>query len=475
MKKIFSFIALLAGVISFTSCSSDDATYQATPKLEVTSADVLFEAAGGNGNVVVNASGAVTATTTANWLTLSVQGNNVVVSANPNITLEGRSGLIKIVSGDTEAEVTATQKGSVYGIPSLEYKMGDYQASLNIDVVHNLAVTVESQADWLAAVFNEETSQIELVAEDNDEADPRVGTVIVTMGDYSDEIVVTQAGLLLEVETDALNAANKGASATVSVEHTRTVEVASQCDWITATFDQKTSSVKLTVAENASTDPRIGHVTVTSGPAVRDIAVTQYDFESTVNAMYYLVYYSASSQGWEYFISQIDGDKLQFIYPASATVNLLYEIPVVQDVENESLAAGPCSSFMGKYGANYWIYLVFRSTQGYWSAYSNTTAMAEGGLSFEEEEGATTTYIEWGGKFGDYDIDAWAMRAMKAEGFSSANNAGYLDSFYYPYMERISDTEPSAAPAMNRAQNKTIMSRGHIVKPAAVSDGIKAE
>lgn len=338
MKKIFSFIALLAGVISFTSCSSDDATYQATPKLEVTSADVLFEAAGGNGNVVVNASGAVTATTTANWLTLSVQGNNVVVSANPNITLEGRSGLIKIVSGDTEAEVTATQKGSVYGIPSLEYKMGDYQASLNIDVVHNLAVTVESQADWLTAVFNEETSQIELVAEDNNEADPRVGTVIVTMGEYIDKIAVTQSGFLLEPEKEILETKNNEAETlTFAVSHSRSVTVSTEDDWITATWDAKKSIVTCEVSANETGWRRTGTITLTSGPVTKTVTISQFDFVNNIQGDYSFVYYSSGWKAMDVVLettSETEGTLTW--YGKYTTVSAPFVIPITIDASTES-------------------------------------------------------------------------------------------------------------------------------------------
>jgi len=337
MKKIFSFIALFAGVISFTSCSSDDATYQATPKLEVTSADVLFEAPGGNGTIVVNASGAVTATTTANWLTLSVQGNNVVVSANPNITLEGRSGLIKILSGDTEAEVTATQKGSVYGIPSLEYKMGDYQASLNIDVVHNLAVTVESQADWLTAVFNEETSQIELVAEDNDEADSRVGIVIVTMGDYSDEISVTQSGLLLEPETEILSTKNEAETFTVAVSHSRSVTVSTEDDWITATWNASKSVLTCSLTANDTGWRRKGTVTLTSGPVTKTVTISQFDFVNDIQGDYSFVYYSSGWKAMDVVLettSETEGTLTW--YGKYSTVSEPFVIPITIDASTES-------------------------------------------------------------------------------------------------------------------------------------------
>lgn len=269
MKKILSFIVLLAGVTMFTSCGDDDATYQATPKLEIASVDVLFEAEGGDGSIVVNSSGTVTATTDASWLTLTVQGSQIIVTAQPNLTLDGRSALIKLAADGTETQVTATQKSSVYGIPSLEYEVGDYQASLDIDVVHNQAVTVESQSEWLTATFNEETSQIEIVAEDNNEADPRVGIVTATMGDYSNDIVITQQGFLLEPETDKIKSTNEAADFTIAINHSRTVTVKSNDEWVTATWNARTNVLSCSLAANDTGAPRVGTVTITSGPVVK--------------------------------------------------------------------------------------------------------------------------------------------------------------------------------------------------------------
>ena len=100
-------------------------------------------------------------------------------------------------------------------------------------------VTVESNAEWITAVFNEETNEIEIVAENNDDADPREGTITISMGDYSDEITITQKGFLLEVAEDRFNITDGSEkTANIDVEHSRTVEVSCEEDWITATFDE---------------------------------------------------------------------------------------------------------------------------------------------------------------------------------------------------------------------------------------------
>ena len=112
MKKIFSFLILLAGVASLTSCSEKDATYTAPTPLAVSKADVLFGAGGGDGSIVTAAQSAVTATTDAQWISLSTDGGTVAVTAQPNASLEARSAKIVVKSADgATANVTAIQHG----------------------------------------------------------------------------------------------------------------------------------------------------------------------------------------------------------------------------------------------------------------------------------------------------------------------------------------------------------------------------
>lgn len=462
MKKILSIIVTIAAVTLFTACGSDDASYQATPVLEVSASDVLFEADGGDGYINLNTNSSVNAVTDASWLTLSVVGNVVTVTANPNLSLDGRSAVIKLSAGGTETTVTATQKSSIYGVPGLEYEIGDYQASLDIPVVHNQEVTVESNDEWLTAVWNEETNQIEIVAEDNDEIDPRVGSVTITMGDYSDEITITQKGFLLNVKEEQVvskkNAALDGYA--VDVEHSRTVSVTTDDDWIVTSFDADNDQVVINAAANEEGGAvRIGHVTVTSGPVTKVISIIQYDFVTELQNMYILYYKSsATASSWSGVTSMISYNEkdntgtLLFMFNNSS--DYIYSIPLVVNPEDETLQAGPCSSFVGAYGT-YNIYLVYRSTAGYWSGYNNFTSMSDGIFEIEEdEEGNPLVTIIWGGVFGDQNIDAWAFRAMKNNGeFVADNNGGYLASYYFPQMEKYvyDESGSGAKPALFNA------------------------
>lgn len=112
MKKIFSFLLLLAGVITITSCSNNDATYTAPESLAITQADVLFGAGGGDGTIVANTTSTLSAKTDASWLSFAVSGNTVTVTSQPNSSLEGRSAKISVTAADgATANVIATQHG----------------------------------------------------------------------------------------------------------------------------------------------------------------------------------------------------------------------------------------------------------------------------------------------------------------------------------------------------------------------------
>jgi hypothetical protein len=431
MKKIFGFIALLAGVISFTSCSSDDATYTPTPKLEIEAADVLFEAEGGQGSIILNTSSAVTTTTDADWLTLSVSGNKVNVVANPNITLNGRSALIKLKAGETEASVTATQKSSIYGIPSLEYEMGDYQASLNIDVVHSHEVTVESQTDWLTAVFNEETSQIELVAEDNNEADPRVGTVIVTMGEYIDKIAVTQSGFLLEPEKEILETKNNEAETlTFAVSHSRSVTVSTEDDWITATWDAKKSIVTCEVTANETGWRRTGTITLTSGPVTKTVTISQFDFVENIQGEYQLVYYSSGWKAMGVVLEATSETAGTLTWKGKYTVaSGPFVVPISIDAATRSFSIKNWVDMEQTYTMDDQVYtLTVLAMQAYQSKLYLLPSQYVSDITATLEEDETGIYFNFDGSYGSYEF--YGIRI----GYGAGGYDGYAGSFTsYPH------------------------------------------
>ena len=193
MKKLYSFFVLLAAVTMFTACGDDDATYTPTPILEVSNADLIFEATGGNGTIQVNTTGTLTATTESSWVTLSVSGNTVNVTVAENPTLNGRSATIKLTANGITSQVSATQKGGTYGlIDGTTFSFDNRARNLNLALVHTSAVKVESLCNWLTASFNTSTDEFEIKVDENDSGWRRTGKIAFQTGDIRDTITISQ-------------------------------------------------------------------------------------------------------------------------------------------------------------------------------------------------------------------------------------------------------------------------------------------
>ncbi|MBR3478348.1 MAG: BACON domain-containing protein [Bacteroidaceae bacterium] len=442
MRKIYSIIAIITAVVMFTSCSDNDAAYLPTPKLEITSANVLFDADGGNGSIEVNAS-AVSATTSVNWLSLSVQGNKVIVTANPNLTLEDRSALIKLVSGSTEAKVTATQKGSAYGLTGgMSYELSDLaDASVSIPIVHTSEVTVKSLTDWLTASFNSETSEIKVVAQSNDEEENRVGYVALETGSIKDTLEIVQNAMLFKLEKTSLTVGNEGGVEKVTIEHSKPVTAEATVDWLKCSFNNKTGVLSITVDENKSL-ARQGTVTVKSGNSEKTISVIQYDPASLADQIvgnYYLTFY--------------DGEGTPRSLAATLTEEALlipalnWAIPVTIDKENLTVSVNS-GCFVGTYLGSYYSYLLFvNETDEYWTG-DGTESVASAALGLEDIGGGNLTLAgSFDGTFGtkNYKFGSFLFGAFPAQSLDMNNYLGALTQLYAPALMKVPESSGAKA------------------------------
>ena len=456
MKKILCLIVLLAGVTMFTSCGKDDATYTAIPKLDVSKAEVLFESNGGTGSITINTSSPVTATTESTWLTVSANGNVVTATAPVNGSLDGRSATIIIKAGDAQAIVTATQKGSVYGINGgLEYELSDTaQAKVSIPVVQSAGVTVASLADWLTASFNSETSTIEVVATSNDIEEPRIGYVAFQTGNVKDTLEIAQAGLLFNLEKLSIAVPNEGGIQSVTIEHSRPVTIETSSEWIVCAFNDKTNVLSISIDENKAL-ARQGTITVKSLDIEKTISVIQYDPASLADQIvgdYYFTYYNDKGE-MKAFAATLTEEALQL--PA-----LGWSIPVTIDKENLTVSV-KCGSYVGTY-SSYFMYLLFiDETDEYWSA-EDTESVATAALSLEDiGEGELTLAGDFAGTFGEDNdkFGSFYFAAFSEQSLDLSDEGPYLGGLlqcYYPGLMKA-PAEEEAAPAMLRRAPKVKM------------------
>lgn len=458
MKKILCFIFLLAGVTMVTSCSEDDATYTPVQSLEIASNSVLFETVGGTGTITVKGSDALTATTTAKWLTVSVSGNTVAVTAEENPSLNGRSALIVLTASGKTANITATQKGLAFGVAEgLEYEVDDQENVIELNFANSLTPTINSLDEWITPVL--EGTKLTLNVDENMVRQDRTGLVVVKCAEYADTIVVYQEAMVFEVSDNLFQSCdNKAASFDLTFDASKKISLSKDAGWIDVK-QKDDSTLTISIPDNDEGTLRAGHLYIKCGDEIETILIGQYDFIQEVSSgYYYFWYYNSSAGNWAYLPAMLDlqSNTLLLLMSEEQT----FDMPVFIDPETNALYAGPSTSFGGMYGP-YFLYWVWRSAAGTWSGYSGKMYSVGTLDLYEEEDGTITKSIMWGGPLGDNTIDGWALRAMKEEGLSADNNAGYLTTFYYPQMEVM----PMEARGKTPKSARTF--KGHTGTPAS--------
>lgn len=180
MKNINKFIALFAAAVSIAACNKADNSWYVTSDnyvLTVKSADVSFGPAASEGEIVVEAEGAVKAVSSQDWCVVNVQGNVVKVSAEACESLEGRNAEVTVTSGERKVVVPVHQEGFILIIdaePSFLVN-AEPAAPLTIPVKANCAIEVSSTVEWLSVEAVE--GGYEITAAVNEAAEYRRGAV----------------------------------------------------------------------------------------------------------------------------------------------------------------------------------------------------------------------------------------------------------------------------------------------------------
>ena len=199
MKKIFSLIILLAGVMFITSCSNDDVTYTAVETLEIQSTNVIFDAVGGEKYITVNGTEELSAKTSSSWLQLEVSGQTVKVVATENGALEGRSASITLTSGGKTSNVIATQTGAVIKSEVPENVICNDNANIkSYNFSSNITVNVSTTEPWLKAELAD--GMLTVSTEANNTGSVRTGSVVYKVGSIEGNIAVTQG----EIDKDVV-------------------------------------------------------------------------------------------------------------------------------------------------------------------------------------------------------------------------------------------------------------------------------
>lgn len=463
MKKILGLFVLAIGCLMWTSCSSDDYTEKVN-SVQVERAETTIAAAGGTATIQVTGTG-IKATSAASWLSVAVNGNTIVATATANPMRESRATHVTVTASNGDEQlISVVQYGLVLSLSVGELDVNGSTQEYVIEAETTVPLTVTSDVEWITAVYDAENHVINVTIMHNVDENPREGHITVQGEGVTETITIKQGGIVLEVAKDKyVSSTNKASKLSIPVIRSIEVEVTSDADWLTATFNEETNKLEVSIA--ASTEvQRSGNITLTSGSLTKTITIEQYGLYGE----YYLVYADLKNQKWLYYPATFDENGLSYDYMSGLT--LTYPLKKTDDYQ---VTMGPAGSPIGSYGTSYYFFLAWgNSEEGTWSTYDGTES-ATMNVIFKEG----TQYIdELTGTFGNPEdpttIDSWFMWGCSAPEFSSTGHIGYFDWIVYPYLEKV----PANASASRRSATRAIRTKdGHEAMPAVLKNILRPQ
>lgn len=434
MKKILGLFVLAMGCLMWTSCSSDDYTEKVN-SVQVELAETTIAAAGGTATIQVTGTG-IKATSAASWLSVNVNGNTIVATATANPMRESRATHVTVTASNGDEQlISIVQYGLVLSLSVGELDVNGSTQEYVIEAETTVPLTVTSDVDWVIATYDAENHVINVTIKNNVDENPREGHITVQGEGVSETITIKQGGIVLEVAKDKYVSSTKKAS-NLSIPVIRSIEVEVTCDadWLTATFNEETNKLEVSIA--ASTEvQRSGNITLTSGSLTKTVTIEQYE----LFGQYYLLYTDAEIGKTYYYVSELNSNGLVYDYMSGLT--LTYPMKQTGDYE---LTMGPAGSPIGSYLDSYYFFLAWGNTEaGTWSTYDGrqsatmSVVFEEGDQYIDELTGTFTA----GDPVETYKIDSWFMWGCSGPEFSMDYHMGYFDWLINPYLYKVPEND----------------------------------
>lgn len=180
MKKFYILLAAIPFIFFATGCDDNQTDYEPARSVEIVSADLEYQPAGGSGTIVANVNGTIQASSSVDWCTVSASGRTVNVTVSPYDGLDNRYAKIEIKSGNAASYVTLHQYGTYFDLSYADdyYHIDDINGKVEIPLTHyNHFPESTADVDWLTTEFRE--GFVTIKAADNTTGIPRSGNITI--------------------------------------------------------------------------------------------------------------------------------------------------------------------------------------------------------------------------------------------------------------------------------------------------------
>ena len=433
MKKIISFISILACVFLIYSCGNDEIEnpYAKASTITIDKAEVEFQCIPSQGTIECKAPNGISKVeSNSSWCTASVSGSTVTVNVDQNLDRESRATKLKIYSGNDFAEVTIQQMGLTFCVNngnSLEVSAAPMTHDLKIAYTGNKQYTVDpSEVDW--ATFSIEDDVLHVALKVNPNKGSRSTVAKLSDGESTTEVKILHNGLSFIVNNDNSYVAGDDASTkelTIEATPGITYTVApSTVDW--ATFSIKDGALVVKLAANDTGDARQTTATITyAGELTYTVLIQQFDFSKDIYGSYTLKWGSSSSTKVD--LEDAGGGDILWRFTSGNYVTMGWVMPATIDTDAHTMLIKNIIDIEGSYvkeGTTYKITTFVMSQKGS-SIYrhNNSKLGMVGSVSVDNNGKVNWTFTDNGELSEGYSFYALRM------GYGTGGYKGYVGNY----------------------------------------------
>ena len=274
MKKSTHILLIISIIIAVDSCQKE-------PFLQLSSpSSITISNQGGTQNISMTTNRPWTVSSSDSWCKVSPAsgeaaeaGASITVTCDPNTTYDSRNCTITINAGGITQSIAVSQETNLGLIVSqTSYNLSSEAQTIEVEVRANVKYTVEIDAackDWIKHVSTRAlgTNILVLQISENVSYDERVGIITIRQADG----ILSETAYIKQEAKNVIFVANPEYSLTkdnqllrVEIQATDDYEVHPEVEWIhfIETRGITSSSLILSIDENATFENRIGKVTI---------------------------------------------------------------------------------------------------------------------------------------------------------------------------------------------------------------------
>ncbi len=192
MKRFLTIAIAALAVLAGFSCTPEAQPEAKKDTLKIVRSESTIMPDGGSCQVEVEAAQSFTVTSDKAWCAVSVSGNVITATAQPNLTNESRYCLLTIQSGSESLPFSIMQYGGVLsGLDDLSDITAPAEGrEISLDVLSNMAVNLSADQPWIHASY--ENGKLVITVDPNDEPRTRTGQLSYSAGSVSGTLDVMQ-------------------------------------------------------------------------------------------------------------------------------------------------------------------------------------------------------------------------------------------------------------------------------------------